>query len=113
MKMIVAFVQPFMTEKVVQALHAVPGLSGASFVTVHGFGRGRGDEPEASRHTEILGAIRKVRFEVMVPDALEDTVVNTIRQHARTGRKGDGKVYVVELARALRIRTGEDGDSAV
>jgi nitrogen regulatory protein PII len=113
MKMIVAFVQPFMTEKVVQALHTVPGLSGASFAPVHGFGRGRGDEPGASRHAEILGAIRKTRVEVMVTDALADTVVKVIREHARTGRKGDGKVYVVDLTRAIRIRTGDEGDAAV
>jgi nitrogen regulatory protein P-II 1 len=79
MKMIVAFVQPFMTEKVVQALHNVEGLSGASFWNIHGFGRGRGDEPGAVRHQDILGAINKVRVEVMVPDHLEDTVVQTIR----------------------------------
>jgi nitrogen regulatory protein P-II 1 len=90
--MIVAFVQPFMTEKVVQALHAVEGLSGASFTTIHGFGRGRGDERGAIRHQEILGAIKKVRFEVMVTDELLDTVVRTIRDAARTGRKGDGKI---------------------
>lgn len=113
MKMIVAFVQPFMTDKVVQALHAVEGLSGASFWSVHGFGRGRGEEPGADRHQEILGAIRKVRVEVMVPDALEETVVRTIREAARTGRKGDGKIYVVALQRALRIRTGEEGETAV
>lgn len=113
MKMIVAFVQPFMAEKVVQALHTVQGLSGASFAPVHGFGRGRGDEPGASRHAEIVGAVRKMRFEVMVPDGLEETVVKIIREHARTGRKGDGKVYVVDLTRAMRIRTGEEGESAV
>ena len=113
MKMIVAFVQPFMAEKVVQALHAVEGLGGASFWDVHGFGRGRGDEAAAARHQEILGAIRKVRVEVMVPEHLEDNVVKAIRGAARTGRKGDGKIYVAPLDRALRIRTGEEGESAV
>jgi nitrogen regulatory protein P-II 1 len=113
MKMIVAFVQPFMTEKVVQALHAVEGLTGASFWNIHGFGRGRGDEPGAVRHQDILGAINKVRVEVMVPDHLENTVVQTIRGAARTGRKGDGKIYVVALERAVRIRTGEEGEAAI
>ena len=113
MKMVIAFVQPFMTEKVVQALHLVEGLSGASFWNVHGFGRGRGDEVGASRHEEILGAIKKVRLEVIVPDQLEETVVGIIRKAAHTGRKGDGKIYVTSLERAVRIRTGEEGDAAV
>ena len=113
MRMIVAFVQPFMTEKVVQALHDVQGLSGASFWPVHGFGRGRGDEAGAARHEEILDAIKKVRFEVMVPAALEDAVVRTIQEAARTGRRGDGKIYVTTLERAVRIRTGEDGPAAI
>ena len=113
MKMVVAFVQPYMTQKVVEALHAIDGLSGASFWPIHGFGRGRGDEPGASRHEDILGAIGKVRFEVMVSDRLADTVVKTILQVARTGRKGDGKVFVASLEQAIRIRTGEQGDAAV
>jgi nitrogen regulatory protein PII len=91
-----------MTEKVVQALHAVEGLSGASFTTIHGFERGRRDEADAIRHQEILGAIKKVRFEVMVADELLDTVVRTIRDAARTGRKGDGKIYVVPVEHPLR-----------
>jgi nitrogen regulatory protein PII len=113
MKMVIAFIQPFMAEKVVQALHLVDGLSGASLWTVHGFGRGRGDAAGASRHEEILGAIKKVRLDVMVPDHLEETVVRVIRKAAHTGRKGDGKIYVTSLERAVRIRTGEEGDPAV
>jgi nitrogen regulatory protein PII len=103
MKMVVAFIQPFMTDKVVQALHGVEGLSGAGFWNVHGFGRGRGDEPGAARHQEILGAIRKVRVEVMVREALEDTVVLPVSLAAN----------VVSLQLALRIRTGEEGETAV
>ena len=113
MKMVIAFIQPFMAEKVVQALHLVDGLSGASFWTVHGFGRGRGEAPGASRHEEILGAIKKVRVEVMVPARLEETVVRIIRDAAHTGRRGDGKIYVTSLERAVRIQTGEEGDTAV
>ncbi len=107
MKMIVAFIQPFMVGKVVQALHGIEGLSGASLTDVHGFGRGRGDEPGASRHEQIVGVIKKTRVEVMVPDRIEEAVVRSIRQAARTGRKGDGKIYVVPLERAVRVSTGE------
>ena len=113
MKMIVAFIQPFMVGKVVQALHGIEGLSGASLTDVHGFGRGRGDEPGASRHEQIVGVIKKTRVEVMVPDRIEEAVVRSIRQAARTGRKGDGKIYVVPLERAVRVSTGEEGEAAV
>jgi nitrogen regulatory protein PII len=113
MKIVVAYVQPYMTQKVVEALHAIEGVSGATFWPVHGFGRGRGDEPGASRHEDILGAIGKVRFEVMVTDRLADIVLRTIVQAGRTGRRGDGKVFVASLERAIRIRTGEEGDAAV
>jgi nitrogen regulatory protein P-II 1 len=97
----------------VEALHTIEGAAGATFWPVHGFGRGRGDEPGAARHEDILGAIGKVRFEVMVSDRLADTVVRTILQVARTGRKRDGKVFVTSLEQAIRIRTGEEGDAAV
>jgi len=60
-----------------------------------------------------VGVIKKRRVEVMVPDRLEEAVVETIRPAARTGRKGDGKIYVVPLERAVRIRTGEEGEAAV
>jgi nitrogen regulatory protein P-II 1 len=113
MKAIVAFVQPFAAERVVKTLHAMEGLSGATVSSARGFGRGRAHPATASAADEVLGTLARVRVEVMVPDRLADTVVATICRVARTGRKGDGKVYVWPLERAVRISTGEEGEAAV
>lgn len=107
--MIVAFVQPFMASDVVRALHGIPHLGGASFGDVRGFGRGRGRGAGAAASEELYGTAPRVRVEVMVPDELEDAVVRAIAGAARTGHRGDGKIYVTELTRAVRIATGEDG----
>ena len=106
MRSVIAFVQPFMAEKVVHALQAIDELSGATFTRVRGFGRNRA---RAARFTEegIVGTSDKVRVEAMIPDALEDRVVQAIRDAARTGKPGDGKIYVVAVERAVRIRTGD------
>ena len=111
MKMIIAYVQPAAAPRVVEALHRVPGVTGATFVDASGFGRGRG--AEAPVPEVLYGAAPRVRVEVMVRDELEETVVHAIRDAAHTGRRGDGKVYVAPLARAVRVSTGEEGDAAV
>ncbi len=117
MKVVIAFIQPFMAEKVVEALHAVPGLSGATFTEVRGFGRGRAKDEATPTETEVeeelFGTLPKVRVEAMVRDGLEDLVVRTIRDAAHTGNRGDGKVYVSSIDRAVRISTGEEGEKAV
>lgn len=111
MKMIIAFVQPFMASDIVHALRAVPGLSGATFTDVKGFGRGRGADAPTS---EMLhGTAGKVRVEVIVRDEIEAVVVRTIREAAQTGNRGDGKIYVLPVHRALRIATDEEGAGAV
>jgi nitrogen regulatory protein P-II 1 len=111
MKLVIASIQPFMAPDVVQALHRVPGLTGATFSEVKGFGRGRatlGANAEA-----LYGTVDKLRIEVVVSDDLEDQVVRAIRTAAHTGNRGDGKIYAVAVTRALRIATGEEGDNAV
>jgi nitrogen regulatory protein PII len=111
MRLIVAFVQPFMAADVSRALHALPGLTGASFANVRGFGRGR--QRPAADPEEIYGSSPRVRIEVMVPDQLEDAVVRAIAATAHTGSRGDGKIYVMELLNAHRISTGEEGEQAL
>jgi nitrogen regulatory protein PII len=112
MKLVIAFIQPFMVEKVVQALQRIDGLSGASIGQVHGFGRGRGQAERSTRREELLGISPRARVETVVPDRLEKDVVEAIRHAAHTGRKGDGKIYVVPVEQAVRVRTGEEGEAA-
>ncbi len=111
MKLIIAYVHPFMAGHVVHALHLLPGVTGASFSDSRGFGRVRDDDttqPEA-----LHGTTAKVRVEVVVRDAMEDVVVAAIRKSARTGHRGDGKVFVCDVHRAFRIATDEEGDDVV
>lgn len=110
MKTIIAFVQPFMAAQVMQALHDVPGVTGASYALVRGFGRGRSREQAA--HEALDGGSGKMRFEVMVDDAVVDHAVVAIQNAAHTGNDGDGKIYVLPLDRAVRIATGEEDASA-
>lgn len=108
MKLVIAYVHPFMAGHVVHALHLLPGVTGASFTDARGFGRARDDnatEPEA-----LHGTTAKVRVEVVVRDGLADAVVDTIRKSARTGHRGDGKVFVCDVNRAFRIATDEEGN---
>lgn len=112
MKMVIAYLQPSTAADVVHALHQVPGLTGASFANVRGFGRGR--EPRVNHPPEVLlEDADRVRVEAMIQDELEDAVVTAILKAARTGKSGDGKIYVAELTRAVRIATGEEGEAAL
>lgn len=112
MKLVTAVVKPFKLDDVKAALQQV-GLTGMTVSEVQGFGRQAG-------HTEVYrGAeyrvdfIPKVRIEALVPDDRVDTVVETIVDAGRTGKIGDGKVWVTPLDQVVRIRTGERGDDAV
>ena len=115
MKMVVAYIPPFVKDVVLKALQDTPELPGASIGEVHGFGRGRGARERESLATELgnHGTLRKLRLETMVPDELEDVVVQKIREAANIDQAGNGKIYVLSLDRAVRIRTGEEGDGAL
>jgi nitrogen regulatory protein PII len=110
MKQVIAFVQPFMVQKVVDALHAIPGLAGATFADVKGFGRGRSGKRDQET---LLGTTHRARVDVMVRDSLVDEVVGAIQGAAHTGNRGDGKIYVAGIDRAIRISSGEEGENAV
>ena len=111
MKMIVAIVQPFMAADVVHALHGLRGVTGATFSDVRGFGRAR---RYGNRGNEVVNdEAMKVRVEVVVRDEQADAVARAIREAARTGNRGDGKVFVLPVEAALRIATEEEGDGVV
>ena len=112
MKLVVAIIKPHRLDDVRNALAAV-GVQGMTAAEVKGFGRQKG-QSEIYRGAEYaINFLPKLRIEVAVDDAIADRVVEAIRDSARTGRIGDGKIFVFELASAQRIRTGETGPDAL
>jgi nitrogen regulatory protein PII len=112
MKLISAIIKPFKLDDVRAALSEI-GVSGMTVTEVKGFGRQRG-HTELYRGAEyVVDFVPKTRIEVAVRDALVDQVVEAIITAARTGKVGDGKIFITELERVLRIRTGEADDQAL
>ena len=111
-KLIIATIKPFKLEEVREALTGI-GVRGMMVTEIKGFGAQSG-------HTEIyrgaeyaVNFVPKVKLEVAVTDPLADQVVETIARAARTGKIGDGKIFVLDLEQALRVRTGETNDDAL
>lgn len=112
MKKIEAIIQPFKLEAVKEALHGV-SVQGMTITEVKGFGRQKGLR-EVYRGMEYqVDFIPKVKIEVVASDDKVEAIVDTILQSARTGRIGDGKIFVYPVAEVIRIRTGETGDAAI
>ena len=112
MKLISAIIKPFKLDDVRAALSEI-GVSGMTVTEVKGFGRQRG-HTELYRGAEyVMDFVPKTRIEVAVKDALVDQVVEAIIGAAKTGKVGDGKIFITELERVLRIRTGETDDQAL
>ena len=112
MKKIEAIVKPHKLDDVKSALTQV-GIQGLTVSEVRGFGRQKG-HTELYRGAEyVVDLVPKVKLEVVVPDALAEKAVHAITDGARTGRIGDGKVFVFDVLDAVRIRTGERGEAAV
>lgn len=112
MKKIEAIIKPFKLDEVKEALSDV-GIEGMTVSEVKGFGRQKG-------HTEIyrgseytIDFLPKIKIEIVIPDEKETTAVNTIMKSARTGKIGDGKIFVIPVLDSVRIRTGERGESAI
>jgi nitrogen regulatory protein P-II 1 len=111
-KLIIAAIKPFKLEEVREALTAI-GVRGMMVSEVKGFG-------SQSGHTEIyrgaeyaVNFVPKIKLEVAVGDAIADEVVETIGRTARTGKIGDGKIFVLDVESVLRVRTGETGETAL
>ncbi len=112
MKYIVAIIKPSKLDTIREALMAI-GVEGLTTSEVSGFGRQKG-------HTEIyrgaeyaINFVPKIKLEVAISDALANNVIETIQNEANTDNIGDGKIFVHELADAIRIRTGEHGEEAI
>ncbi|MCA3438534.1 MAG: P-II family nitrogen regulator [Rhodobacter sp.] len=112
MKLIIAAIKPFKLEEVREALTSI-GVRGMMVTEIKGFG-------SQSGHTEIyrgaeyaVNFVPKMRLEIVVSDNLSDAVVETIRATAKTGKIGDGKIFVLDVEQAVRVRTGELNDDAL
>ena len=112
MKLVTAIIKPFKRDEVREALSDI-GVQGITVTEVKGFGRQKG-HTELYRGAEyVVDFLPKLRLEAAVPDALVDQVIDAIEAAARTGKIGDGKIFVLPIEQAVRIRTGETGDSAL
>ena len=112
MKMVTAVVKPFKLDEVREALSAI-GVQGITVTEVKGFGRQKG-HTELYRGAEyVVDFLPKVKIEAAIDDALLDRVVEAIEAAARTGKIGDGKIFVCALEQVVRIRTGETGSAAL
>ena len=112
MKMVTAIVKPFKLDDVREALSAI-GVQGITVTEVKGFGRQKG-HTELYRGAEyVVDFLPKVKIEAAVDDAIVDRVIEAIESAARTGKIGDGKVFVSTLEQVVRIRTGETGKDAL
>ncbi|WP_050521480.1 P-II family nitrogen regulator [Pseudorhodobacter antarcticus] len=112
MKLIIAAIKPFKLEEVREALTAL-GVRGMMVTEIKGFGTQSG-------HTEIyrgaeyaVNFVPKMRLEIVVPDSIVEAAVDAIAATAKTGKIGDGKIFVLDVAQALRVRTGETNDDAL
>ncbi len=112
MKKIEAIIKPFKLDEVKEALHEV-GLSGITVTEAKGFGRQKG-HTELYRGAEyVVDFLPKVKIEIVLSDALVERAVEAIQIAAKTGRIGDGKIFISNIEEAIRIRTGETGDDAI
>ncbi len=112
MKKIEAIIKPFKLDEVKDALHEI-GLQGITVVEAKGFGRQKG-HTELYRGAEyVVDFLPKVKLEVVLDDALVERAVEAIQQAAHTGRIGDGKIFIIPVEEAIRVRTGERGTEAI
>lgn len=112
MKKIEAIIKPFKLDEVKEALHEV-GLQGITVVEAKGFGRQKG-HTELYRGAEyVVDFLPKVKIEVICEDGVAERAIEAITNAARTGRIGDGKIFVSSIEEVIRIRTGEKGEAAI
>ncbi|HEU4408891.1 MAG TPA: P-II family nitrogen regulator [Polyangiaceae bacterium] len=112
MKKVEAIIKPFKLDEVKEALAEV-GVQGMTVTEVKGFGRTGGKKEVYRGSAYVVDFVPKVKIEVVVPDSLVTAVLDAIEKSAKTGRIGDGKIFVLPVDEAVRVRTGERGEGAV
>ena len=113
MKEIKAIINPVMLGSVLSALRLIEGLPGITISEVRGFGKTRKRPLKDESPDDILEHDHKTKLEIIVPDELAEIAIKAIQDNARTGGKGDGKIFLSEILDVVRIRTGERGRSAI
>lgn len=112
MKLIIATIKPFKLEEVREALTEA-GVRGLMVTEIKGFGAQSG-HTEIYRGAEyVVNFVPKVKLELVVADAISDQIIEVITKTAHTGKIGDGKIFVLDVEQAVRVRTGETGDDAI
>jgi len=112
MKLVTAIIKPFKLDDAREALAAI-GVSGITVTEIKGFGRQKG-HTELYRGAEyVVDFLPKIKLEIAVDDPLVDQVIEAVTNSARTGKIGDGKIFVFDLHQVVRIRTGETGSNAL
>jgi len=112
MKKIEAIIKPFKLDEVKESLNEI-GIHGITVTEVKGFGRQKG-HTELYRGAEyVVDFLPKIKIEIIVKDSMVEKVIETIQESAKTGRIGDGKIFVTPVEEVIRIRTGEKGENAI
>lgn len=112
MKLIKAIIKPFKLEEVKEALIEI-GIPGITVIEVTGFGRQKGHLEETQFSSYSIDFLPKIMLEMAVPEMLVAKTINTISKIAKTGKNGDGKIFIIPLEDVIRIRTDERGESAL
>ncbi|GMR04425.1 MAG: nitrogen regulatory protein P-II [Thermodesulfobacteriota bacterium] len=113
MKEVKAFIQPVKLSAVTKALQEIPGFPGMTVSDCRGFGKEKCKDSPHRVIEDLIDYVPKVRIEVMLKDELVDRVVDAITKTAHTGKPGDGKVFVYDIERSVRIKTLEEGEAAI
>ena len=113
MKEVKAIIQQFKLSSVTRALQDIPGFPGMTVSDCRGFGKEKGKEGPHRVVEDLIDYIPKVRIEIMINDGMVDLVVETIAKAAHTGNPGDGKVFVYDIEKAVRIKTFQHGEEAL
>jgi nitrogen regulatory protein P-II 2 len=112
MKLITAVIKPFKLDEVRQAVADI-GIQGVTVTEVHGYGRQRGHSEFYRGAEYVIDSLPKAKIELAVDDAIAEQVMEAVCNVARTGKIGDGKVWILELEQVMRVRTGETGTDAL
>lgn len=113
MKEIKAIIRPFKLLEVTEELHKIDGLPGVTVSEIKGFGKSRANNAKDKIIYEMVELIPRIKLEVVVSDDMADAVVNVIQRVAHTGNTGDGKIFVLNVEKTVKIRTNERGRTAI